>query len=230
MLGIVLVSGTLFLFALAAFKNPFLDKLLFCSILYSLDIFLENICLAAYQWMAIDTTNILPDSIELFYTSALSLPARLILYFYFVYLWRKYWHKDKIKMTFLFFIPLVQILLYEGILLPWLLKNRTNHTLPLIISMIIPLFCIPLFIILLRRQERLDIHDEYLELTQLHEMEQLRCNEMESHWDELAKLRHDYNNQLFTIQSLLVSEKYADALKFADSLREVIQKAKKENT
>lgn len=228
--AILLYEAGLYLFILAAFKGTVFQRLLFGALLYMVCIFIENILITAFRILQIDTQDLNPDTGVYFIFSTIGFIGNLVAGFYITSLWEKIFCRSGIKMLLYFAVfPVVIIFLCQLMLLPFLLKIRGELTFAMIIlAVLIPVLCLLLFTILLRRSEKRDIHDACEELQILNEMEQKRYQELEAKREELAKLRHDYNNQLSAVRALISSQKYAEAYGLACAAKKALEEADRE--
>lgn len=64
--------------------------------------------------------------------------------------------------------------------------------------------------------------EAYRELQTLYQMEEAHYHELEQHSEALAKIRHDFHNQLATIHLLLQSKNYTAARELALRMKEVL--------
>ncbi len=223
MTAILLYEAGLYLFILAAFKSTVFERLLFGALLYMICIFIENILIMAFRILNIDTQNLNPDTEVYFIFSMIGFIGNLVAGFYITSLWEKIFRHSGIRMLLYFAVfPVVIIFLCQLMLLPFLIKIQAELTFAIILAaVLIPILCLLLFTVLLRRSDKKDIHDACEELQILSEMEQKRYCDLETKRDELAKLRHDYNNQLSAIQILISSQKYTEAYKLAHAVKKV---------
>lgn len=221
MAAILLYEAGLYLFILTAFKGTVFQRLLFGALLYMACIFIENILIMAFRILKIDTQNLRPDTNIYFIFSMIGFIGNLAAGFYITSLWEKIFRRSGIKMLLYFAVfPVVIIFLCQLMLLPFLMNIRNELTFTLILAaLLIPILCLLLFTVLLRRSEKKDIHDACEELQMLNEMEQKRYHKLEDKREELAKLRHDYNNQLSAIRTLISSQNYPEAYELACAVK-----------
>lgn len=62
----------------------------------------------------------------------------------------------------------------------------------------------------------------YQELQTLYQIEETHYRELEQRSESLAKIRHDFHNQLATLHMLLQSKNYADAKDMALHMKELL--------
>ena len=93
-------------------------------------------------------------------------------------------------------------------------------------SLIAPfiLFMANLFLLLsaMNQEERTAAKTAYRELQTLYKIEEEHYHELEQHSEALAKIRHDFNNQLTTIYMLLQNKNYKDAKEMALRMKELL--------
>lgn len=80
-----------------------------------------------------------------------------------------------------------------------------------------------LVVILFVRSEKDEIAGELCEIRRRSEMEQIHYREIEKRREEMAKIRHDYNNVLSSVQYLLDAERTDEAREMIEELSERIE-------
>ena len=118
-------------------------------------------------------------------------------------------------------MPVILLLLTVAIFAPLIFSQSTLN--PIILSICISfsvILCVILFYYVLRHNEKKTIEEAYEELQKLYAMDLEYYRELESRHEELAKLRHDYQNQLATLYMLISSGKTDAAKEFVSALHE----------
>jgi len=80
--------------------------------------------------------------------------------------------------------------------------------------------------ILFSNTEKKALESRLLKLEQIHEMERARFESIETRQYELAKVRHDFNNQLITAYRLVEQKKHAEAAGMLDALTNELEDTK----
>lgn len=105
------------------------------------------------------------------------------------------------------------------------LKYNGNGFLLLDFSIIFAIFVnILLFFLTMKAQRKSEEEKAYQSLQERYAFENMQYEALNARSEELAKLRHDFNNQLATINSLLYSKNYAAANEFATALKKEISR------
>ena len=76
-----------------------------------------------------------------------------------------------------------------------------------------------LLYLVLRRNEKQSLEETYQELKMLYDIENEYYQALEAHNEELAKIRHDYNNQLSTLYMLISTGQIETAKELAASIK-----------
>ena len=79
-----------------------------------------------------------------------------------------------------------------------------------------------LFLSLINQEEKSAAKAAYRELQTLYQIEEKHYHELEQHSEALAKIRHDFHNQLATIHMLLQNEDYTDAKEMALHMKKLM--------
>ncbi len=79
-----------------------------------------------------------------------------------------------------------------------------------------------LFLYAMNQEEKAAAKTAYRELQTLYKLEEEHYHELEQHSEALAKIRHDFNNQLATVHMLLQNKNYTDAKEMAHSMKELL--------
>ena len=74
----------------------------------------------------------------------------------------------------------------------------------------------------MNQEEKATAHAAYLELQTLYKIEEEHYLELEQHSEALAKIRHDFQNQLATIHMLLQNKNYTDAKDMSLRMKELL--------
>ena len=225
--AIVLYEVGFYTFILVSFKAPLFQRLLFGVLLYMVCLSIECIMVITFQVMGIDTQYLNPHTMVYFIFSIIGFVGNLVAGFYIVSLWKKVFLRGGTKYLLYFsMLPLVIIFLCQFMLFPFLAGRRESFTPAFtVVAVFMPLLCMILFLVFLHRLEKRDIHDAYVELQAVYEMERERYETIKFRQDELAKLRHDYNNQLSAVRSLVDSHKYLEACELANLIKKAWEEA-----
>ncbi|MBO5227398.1 MAG: hypothetical protein J6B39_00210, partial [Lachnospiraceae bacterium] len=173
-------------------------------------------------------TALQPDSKEFFIITTVALFAQIIMSVFIIFIWRAISHKkNSSNLLYFTIMPAIQFFLMVAIFAPFIFGGTALNPTSLSICITISLIsCIILFYYILRHNEKKTIEEAYEELQHLYAMDLEYYRELESRHEELAKLRHDYQNQLATLYMLISSGKTDAANEFIIALKTELQKYK----
>ena len=227
-LTIPMITATTFqisyyLFLIIVFKeSPFKKALVFISTItpalmseYTA-LMLNNILFHA------DFDSLSPKTKEFFIINTIALIAQIIMSVLIIFIWKAISRKKSASNLFYFIImPVILLLLTVAIFAPFIIGDTALN--PAVLSICISfsvILCIILFYYVLRNNEKKTIEEAYEELQHLYAMDLEYYRELENRHEELAKLRHDYQNQLATLYMLISSGKTDAAKEFVSALHE----------
>ena len=216
---------SLYVFIFVVFKESLLKKILACISTITPALMSEYTALMLNNRLFNANNVFYPDSKEFFIVTTVALFAQIIMSAFIILIWRAISHKKNSSNLFYFTImPAIQFFLIVAIFAPFIFGGTALNPTSLSICITISLIsCIILFYYVLRHNEKKTIEEAYEELQQLYAMDMEYYKELDSRHEELAKLRHDYQNQLATLYMLISSGKTEAAKEFADSLKESLQ-------
>jgi len=213
------IQIALLLFLLLSFKDSLFKKLIVFSIIFFCNIMTEYIGLLILNSFGTYMFALAPDSKEFFLAIVLALPVQILLNLVFLFFWKYTEYKTTTALFIFTLIPMLQLLINSCILVPSLLNEKMLHTpLPATCSLVALITTIILFYTILHRQEKQSIQTAYLELQELYHIESEYYQELEARHEELAKIRHDYNNQLSALYILISSGQIEAAKELASSI------------
>lgn len=224
-------TATLFCYAIFAFKNPFWEKIGKCVLMLGvLSITTEAIYSLILKYVLHLTISmnyysedmvfplLLLDLFTLVYSTLLVLLTKIIKRF-------KCTKEFKRRQRFL----LIALFAFIQLLTPatlFMLYASDISEKKLHFSLLAPFVLIITNIFLLlyamNQEEKIAANTAYLELQTLHKMEEEHYRELEQHSEALAKIRHDFQNQLATVHMLLQNKNYTDAKEMALRMKELL--------
>lgn len=218
-------TTTLFCYAIFAFKNSFWEKIGKCVLMLGLFSVTTE---AVYSVIQIYVLHITP-SLD-YYSETMLVPLLIldaftivfaVLFLYFIRIAKRFKQKRRFgSITLLVFIqliaPAILFIIYAGDI------SEDNLGFSLIAPII--LFIANLFLVLsaMNQEEKVATNAAYRELQTLYQIEEAHYRELEQRSEALAKIRHDFHNQLATIHLLLQNENYADAKDMAHHMKELL--------
>ena len=218
-------TATLFCYAIFAFKNSFWEKIGKCVLLLGLFSITTE---AIYSVIQTYILRIIP-SLD-YYSGTLVVPLLILNAFtivfaaLFLFLVRL---SERIKRKRRF--CLIALLVFIQLVAPTILFIIYTTDISednLYFSLISPiiLFIANLFLVLyaMNQEEKAATKAAYLELQTLYQIEEAHYRELEQHSEALAKIRHDFHNQLATIHILLRNKNYTDAKDMALRMKEIL--------
>lgn len=226
-LSSILAQLILYLYALFAFKNRLVQKLVLCIALISTACFKEVIAVffLKYIFKCPDSVRLSPSSYEFFLSSAIAMNLGSIFFLLIIFFWKSVTRHKMPKL--LPYMPVFVSLFFTFsalISISHMPKHRNSFPL-LDFSIVFAVFVnILLFFLILGVQKKSKKEKAYQALCERYELETLQYEALKARSDELAKLRHDFNGHLATINSLLYSKNYAAANEFATALKKELSR------
>lgn len=213
---------TFFMFTLISFRDSLYKKLIVFIIILLCNIMSELLCLLHLNSIASYTLALEPHSREFTIAILFILPLVFLLNLIFIFIWKYANSKKKNTLLLVFSIlPMLQLLISAGIFAPALIEpDLIDNALIFICSLIATITIVILLCLLLRRQEKQSIQAAYQELQELYQVENEYYQTLEARHEELAKIRHDYNNQIATLYMLISSNKLEAAGELANSMKQ----------
>lgn len=218
-------TATLFCYAIFAFKNPFWEKLGKCVLMWGVISITTEAIYSVFLKYVLHTTLSMN-----YYSESMVLPLLLLNIFalasctLFIFLTKLV---DRIKRKRRFFLialfVLTQLVTPTALFIIYASDISEDNLYFSLISPII-LFIANLFLFLyaMNQEEKAAAKAAYLELQTLYKIEEEHYHELEQHSEALAKIRHDFHNQLATVHMLLQSKNYADAKEMALHMKELL--------
>ncbi|MBO5176052.1 MAG: hypothetical protein J6C07_01230 [Lachnospiraceae bacterium] len=218
----LLMQLTFFMFTLISFRDSLYKKLIVFIIILLCNIMSELLCLLHLNSIASYTLALEPHSREFTIAILFILPLVFLLNLIFIFIWKYANSKKKNTLLLVFSIlPMLQLLISAGIFAPALIEpDLIDNALIFICSLIATITIVILLCLLLRRQEKQSIQAAYQELQELYQVENEYYQTLEVRHEELAKIRHDYNNQIATLYMLISSNKLEAAGELANSMKQ----------
>lgn len=216
----VILQALLYMFIIITFNDSLLKKIFACVSILIPTLTSEYIALMLYNRL-FDANNVfLPNSKEFFIVTIIALFTQIIIANIIILIWRAISHKKNFaNMLYFTLLPYIMLYLFATIFAPFIFGSTALNSALLSICVIIVLIsCIILFYYTLRHNEKKTIEEAYEELQKLYAMDSEYYRALENRHEELAKMRHDYQNQLATLYMLISTGKTEAAKEFADSL------------
>ena len=216
----ILSQSVLYAYTLITFKESLFKKLLSCIIMFSFLLLSEYIAIGLCSLLFNAIPSPIPTTNEFFLCNIFGTFTQIIMHSIFLFVWKFfYYKKSSLKIHYFTLLPTIQFLLIVAVFAPAIFgSNALNLHFVSICILITLLSNIILFYYILRRHEKLTIQDAYEELEKLYVLDLKYYKELESKHEELAKIRHDYQNHLATLYMLISSDRLDSAKEFADSL------------
>lgn len=217
--------SALYIYAIIAFKDSLFKKFLSCIINFSFMFLSEFIVLGIHNSFFNKAYSPLPTTKEFFICNILGMSIQIIMQSLFLIVWKFFsCKKDSLNLLYFTLLPTIQFFLLIAIFVPITFGSNVLNPILFPVCILIALISnIILFYYILRRHEKKTIQDAYEELEELYALDLEYYKELESKHEELAKLRHDYQNHLATLYMLISSNKIDTAKEFADSLKLTLQ-------
>ncbi len=215
---------TLFCYTVIAFKNPFLEKISKCILmllLFSLTI--EAIYSALLKY-ALHITLSMNYHSKTMVLPLLILNILTIMFCpLFIFLLKLVEHIKRKRRFCLIAVFTIMQLIAPTILFVMYSSDISEGNLhfSLIAPIILFITNIFLFLSLINQEEKSEANAAYLELQTLYKLEEAHYHELEQQSEALAKIRHDFHNQLATIYMLLQNKNYMDAKEMALHMKEL---------
>lgn len=130
--------------------------------------------------------------------------------------------KKKIKVSYwwiVFIMINMLVLLFAEIAF-----GKTEMELYIAFISIFAIITFTLIVLYINFIERKSIENEVIEIKHEMDLEKVYYEQVEARSEEMAKIRHDYNNVIITLRHLLKEKKYDDANKVLDELTEKVSK------
>lgn len=216
---------TLFCYTIFAFKNPFWEKIIKCALmLLLLSLTTEFIYSVLLKYIIHITLSFNYYSKDMVFPLLVLNALTLLTCSLFILLLklveclkqnRRFW-MTSLLIFILLLTPTILFIIYASDI-----AEENLH-----FSLIAPfiLFIANLFILLsaMNQEEKVAAKAAYRELQALYQMEEAHYHELEQQSEALAKIRHDFNNQLSTIHMLLQNKNYTDAKEMALHMKELL--------
>lgn len=217
--------ATLFYYGVYAFKNSIWEKIGKCVLMLGL---LSVTTEAVYSVILNYVLQITPSMN--YYSDTMVLPLLLLdiftiasstLFIFLVKLIERIKRKQRFFGIMLFaFIqlisPTILFIMYSSDI------SEEYLSFSLIAPFILFISHILLLLYAMNQEEKAAAKAAYRELQTLYKIEEEHYHELEQHSEALAKIRHDFHNQLATIHTLLQSRNYADAKDMALRMKELL--------
>ena len=100
--------------------------------------------------------------------------------------------------------------------------SKENLGFSLIAPFVLIIANVFLLLYAMNEEEKAAANAAYRELQTLYKMEEEHYHQLEQHSEALAKIRHDFRNQLATIHTLLQNRNYTDAKEMALRMKELL--------
>lgn len=218
-------TATLFCYAIFAFKNPFWEKIGKCVLMLGLFSFTTEAIYSVIQRYVLHITPSLD-----YYSETMTIPLVILNIFtivfaaFFIFLIRltaRIKQNRSFYMIALFVLiqliaPTILFIIYSSDI------SKENLHFSLIAPFILFIANLFLFLYAMNQEEKAAAKTAYRELQTLYKLEEEHYHELEQHSEALAKIRHDFNNQLATVHMLLQNKNYTDAKEMAHSMKELL--------
>lgn len=216
---------TLFCYTIFAFKNPFWEKIIKCALmLLLLSLTTETLFSALMKYVFHITLSLNYYSEDMVFPLLFLNGLMIVTSGLFILLLKLIEHLKQKRRFWMTALLVFILLLPPTILFIIYASDITEENLHF--SLIAPfiLFIANLFLLLsaMNQEEKATAKAAYRELQTLYQMEEAHYHELEQHSEALAKIRHDFNNQLSTIHMLLQSKNYTDAKEMALHMKELL--------
>ncbi len=214
----------LFAYTIFAFHNSFWRKLIMCLLILGLTFPTEAVFSAFLHY-------VLHTTLTINYYSGAMTPFLLLSDFFvlisctlLIFLTKplkRFLRKGRFRSTALFvFMHLVTLTILLIMCLPDI--SAQNRPFSLLTSVVVFITNLFLLLSIMKQEELFAAKEAYRELQTLYQMEEAHYHELEQHSEALAKIRHDFHNQLATIHLLLQSKNYTAARELALRMKEVL--------
>lgn len=216
---------TLFGYTIFAFKNPFWEKIVKCILMLGLLSLTTEVFYSVFMKYVLHITLSMD-----YYSKTMVLPLLvlnilvIVLCTSFMLLVKLF---ERIKRKRRFY--LLALFIFIQLLTPTILFiayssdiSKANLHFSLIAPIILFIANFFLLLSVMNQAEKVNAQAAYRELQTLYQMEEEHYHELEKHSEALAKIRHDFHNQLATIHMLLQSKNYTDAKEMAFRMKELL--------
>lgn len=218
-------TTTLFCYAVLAFHNPFWEKISKCILMLGLFSFTTEALYSVIQTYVLRITPSLN-----YYSETMVVPLLILnlftivfaaLFLFLIKLAERIKQKRRFTLIVLFvFIqlvaPTILFIIYASDI------SKENLHFSLIAPVIFFIANLFLFLSAMNQEEKAVANAAYRELQTLYKIEEEHFHELEQHSEALAKIRHDFQNQLATIHMLLQNKNYTDAKDMALRMKELL--------
>lgn len=223
----LLLQLSLISFTLFCHRDTLFRQLVVLSAIQFGDIIVEFAGLSILSSLNAYSSGLNPGSKEFSIAIILVVPAQIMINLLFQFFW-KYVNTRKSTYSILIFslLPMLQLLVGSMTFMTLLSSKCPEgfHSVAIICSVLTLCCTIVLLFLLLKKEEKKSLEEAYLELKELYQLEAANYQALEVHHEELAKLRHDFNNQLSTLYMLISSGQMDAAREFASSLKKHAQR------
>lgn len=216
---------TLFCYTIITFKNSFWEKFGKCVLMLGL---LSLTAEASFSALLKYGLHIIP-SMD-YYSESMILPLLILnvltillcpLFIFLMKLIERIKRKRRLGSIVLFIFiqlvaPTILFIMYSSDI------SAGNLHFSLIAPIILFIANLFLFLSVINQEEKAVAQTAYRELQTLYRIEEEHYHELEQHSEALAKIRHDFNNQLATIHMLLQNKNYSDAKDMARHMKELL--------
>ena len=130
--------------------------------------------------------------------------------------------RKKVKISYMWIVFIMIIILV--LIFAEIAFGKTKMELYIAFISIFAIITFTLIVLYINFRERIKIENEVLEIKHVMDLEKVYYEQVEARSDEMAKIRHDYNNVIITIKHLISENKYDDVNKVLDELTEKVSK------
>lgn len=214
-----------FLYALIAFTDTVFNKILTTTCLILLSCFSEYIALFFLPKILPNLGTITADNKMVFVYGSSALCVQIVLSLFFMFFWRYFTQKKTpLLLLKLSLLPMFQLVTYVFLLNPFFFRNDVTRPFYIATCMLIALVSnFVLLYYLLKKHEKKTIEDEYADLQNLYTIDLKYYQDIELQHEALAKIRHDYQNQLATLYMLISSNEIESAQQLITSINNEIK-------
>lgn len=219
-LSSILIQILSFLFTILCFNDSVYKRIIVFTVVEFCNIISELVGLTFLNLLSSYTLVLEPQTKEFTMAIILTLPIQIILNLIFIFFWKYLCQRRKFGSILIFsLVPTLQLFCITLTYKSTLAKNTdTSNIIIEICSFVSLAATIYLLYLVLRRQEKQSLEEAYLELKALYDLENEYYHALEAYNEELAKIRHDYNNQLSTLYMLISTNQIETAKELASSI------------
>lgn len=209
------------LFTIFLFTDSIYKRIIVYTVVQFCNIISELVALTFLNSLGSYTLALAPQTKEFTTAIILTLPLQIILNLIFIFIWKYFCQKKAFGSILIFsLIPMLQLFCITMACKSMLDSSPDTDNMIIEICSIVSLAStIYLLYLVLRRQEKQSLEEAYLELKALYDLENEYYQALEAYNEELAKIRHDYNNQLSTLYMLISTNQLETAKELAASLK-----------